>query len=205
MSAVRGISRVEGRAVPVLGDELDTDRIIPARFLKLLTFRDLGQYAFFDARFDELGASLGHPLDDPRFAGATVLLSGRNFGCGSSREHAPQSLYRAGFRAVVAESFAEIFFGNALALGLVCVSLARPDLERLAGRVEAEPELRVAIDLEARRLVAESAAGTETFELAVPEAAREALLEGQFDPLALLRLRPEAVRAVHDRLPYTRW
>lgn len=195
------IGIVEGRCVPVMGDEIDTDRIIPARFLKLLSFRELGPYAFYDARFGESGEPTGHPLDDPRFVGASILLSGRNFGCGSSREHAPQSLYRAGIRAVVAESFAEIFFGNALALGLPCVTLRREALEELAQTVEAAPDTPVTVDIAARQL---TAAG-HTYEMGIPDAAREALLEGQWDPLVLLRQRTNAVQAVYDRLPYTTW
>src|SRR5690606_14986619 len=119
--ALPKIVKVQGRGVYVPGDDIDTDRIIPARFMKCVTFDGLGAYAFYDARFDEQGNSKGHPLDDPRFRGATILLSNSNFGCGSSREHAPQALSKFGIRAIIAESFAEIFFGNATTLGMPCV------------------------------------------------------------------------------------
>ena len=119
------IERVEGQAVHVPGEDIDTDRILPARFLKCVTFEGLGERLFYDARFAPDGSKFDHPLNDPRFAEANVLLADRNFGCGSSREHAPQAIARRGFRAIVAESFAEIFFGNATGLGLPCVSLER--------------------------------------------------------------------------------
>src|SRR5271155_3697611 len=116
--ALEKITRVAGRAVHVPGDDIDTDRIIPARYMKCVTFDGLGEFLFHDVRFDENGRPKAHPLNDPEFQGATILIAGRNFGCGSSREHAPQAIYRSGFRAIVAESFAEIFFGNSTTLGL---------------------------------------------------------------------------------------
>src|SRR5262245_26406704 len=145
--ALAKIEQVTGRAVHVPGEDIDTDRIIPARFLKCVTFDGLGEHLFRDVRFREDGTPTGHPLDDPRFAGATILVAGRNFGCGSSREHAPQSIVKWGFRAIVAESFAEIFFGNSVALGMPCVSLARPELDKLAALVEKKPETEVSVDL----------------------------------------------------------
>jgi len=130
--ALGPITKVSGRAVPVLGDDIDTDRIIPARYLKCVTFDGIGQFAFYDERFDNKGKSKGHPIDNPKFKGANIILSGNNFGCGSSREHAPQAIKRAGFDAIVAESFAEIFFGNALTLGLVCVTMPKEKISELA-------------------------------------------------------------------------
>lgn len=114
------IIQVTGRGVYVPGDDIDTDRIIPARFMKCVTFDGLGEFAFYDERKREDGSDKPYPLNDARFLGASILLSGSNFGCGSSREHAPQALYRYGFRAVLAESFAEIFFGNSTTLGMPC-------------------------------------------------------------------------------------
>ena len=119
------IEHVAGPAVHVPGEDIDTDRIIPARFLKCVTFDGLGEQLFYDVRFAPDGSATGHPLDDPRYARAQVLVADRNFGCGSSREHAPQAIAKRGFRAIVAESFAEIFFGNATAIGLPCVALER--------------------------------------------------------------------------------
>src|SRR6478735_3234953 len=129
--ALAKIERVEGRGVHVPGEDIDTDRIIPARFLKCVTFDGLGEHLFKDVRFRQDGSKTGHPLDDPRFAGATVLVAGRNFGCGSSREHAPQSIAKAGFKAMVAESFAEIFFGNCTTLGIPCVTASREDIAKI--------------------------------------------------------------------------
>src|SRR5699024_10877425 len=117
----QAITSITGRAVYVAGNDIDTDRIIPASYMKCVTFDGLGQYAFHDERFDDDGNSQNHPLDAEKHKGASVLITGRNFGCGSSREHAPQALVRFGFKAIIAENFAEIFFGNSTKLGLVCV------------------------------------------------------------------------------------
>ena len=199
MSAERSVRRVVGRAVPVPGEDMDTDRIIPARFLKAITFDGLGEHAFHDERFDDEGRpTKGHPLDDPRFAGASVLVGGSNFGCGSSREHAPQALYRHGIRAVVAESFAEIFFGNSVTLGLPCVRAARRDLDALAAAVAAEPGLELTIDLEAQRLTA----GALAFPVGLPAGARQVLLDGTFDPLNGLLEARDAARERAQRLGY---
>jgi 3-isopropylmalate/(R)-2-methylmalate dehydratase small subunit len=138
---------IKGRAVPIRGEDIDTDRIIPARFMKSITFEGLGQYLFYDERFDEAGNPKPHPLNDPRYQGATILLVESGFGSGSSREHAPQAIKRAGFKAIIGESFAEIFFGNAIAIGLPAVTLAPEDLAVLFQAVEANPELEVEIDL----------------------------------------------------------
>src|ERR1051325_8039365 len=145
--ALAKITHVRGKGVYVPGDDIDTDRIIPARYLKCVTFDGLGAYAFHDVRFDEQGHSLGHPLDDPRHRGASILVSGRNFGCGSSREHAPQSLFYFGIRAVLAESFAEIFFGNSTTLGIPCVKLSVNDRRAVAEAIERQPAEPIEIDL----------------------------------------------------------
>jgi 3-isopropylmalate/(R)-2-methylmalate dehydratase small subunit len=201
--ALARITSVRGRGVPVPGDDIDTDRIIPARYLKCVTFDGLGAYAFHDVRFDEQGRPKGHPLDDPRFRGASVLVCGKNFGCGSSREHAPQSLYYAGFRAILAEGFAEIFFGNATTLGIPCVRLAAGERAALARAIEAEPEREIEIDLTAAPGPAVRF-GERTFRGEMPEATRRSLVEGQWDPLALLLDGRDAVAQVAARRPALR-
>ena len=188
------IRTLRGFAIPLRGDDVDTDRIIPARYLKAVTFEGLGDHAFEDDRRALAGA---HPFDDPRFEGAAILLVNRNFGCGSSREHAPQALYRRGIRGILGESFSEIFFGNSVALGLPCVTLAREDARALQELVEKEPKTVLEIDLEHRTV----AAGPLRFPFSVPEGAREAFLSGRWDSLGLLLERFEEVRAVASRLP----
>jgi 3-isopropylmalate/(R)-2-methylmalate dehydratase small subunit len=192
------IETVSGRAVYVAGEDIDTDRIIPARFLRCVTFDGLGEHLFADVRFRPDGTKTDHPLNDPRFAGATILIAGRNFGCGSSREHAPQSIAKYGFRAMVAESFAEIFFGNSVALGMPCVSLERANLQALASKVEADPHTTVTIDLREQSV----RAGTSTFPLFIKPGARDALLSGRWDPIGQLLEGADQVRALAASLPY---
>ena len=145
--ALDKITQITAPAVYVTGNDIDTDRIIPARFMKCVTFDGLGAYLFHDVRFDENGAKKEHPLNDPKFAKASILISNANFGCGSSREHAPQALSKYGFRAVIAESFAEIFFGNSTTLGMPCVAVAHDDIVKLTRVVESQPDTAVTIDL----------------------------------------------------------
>jgi 3-isopropylmalate/(R)-2-methylmalate dehydratase small subunit len=196
--ALKKILEVTGTCVPAAGDDVDTDRIIPARYLKCVTFEGLGEFLFYDVRFDENGQLTNFPLNDPRFTGATILIAGRNFGCGSSREHAPQAIYRYGFRAVVAESFAEIFFGNSTTLGIPCVTVSRPDLVRIRQIVEAEPKTAMTIDLieETIRL------GSEELPASILQSARDALIHGRWDPIAdLLEGLPSVEQRV-AQLPY---
>jgi 3-isopropylmalate/(R)-2-methylmalate dehydratase small subunit len=196
------IERVEGRAVHVPGEEIDTDRIMPARFLKCVTFDGLGERLFYDARFAPDGSKLDHPLNDSRFAGASVLVADRNFGCGSSREHAPQAIARHGFRALVAESFAEIFFGNATALGLPCVTLERAWLDDLAARARRRPSMVVTIDLIGKLVHTDDGFRCE---LAIPEGARQALVAGRWDPVGELLEGTDQVRARAAAIPHARW
>ena len=188
--ALAKITQVKGTAAHVPGTDIDTDRIIPARFMKCVTFDGLGEYAFYDVRFDKDGQPKGHPLDDPRFKGASVLLSGSNFGCGSSREHAPQALYRFGIRAIIAESFAEIFFGNCTTLGMPCVCATAEDIAALAAAVETEPTLEVTVDVEKNRVFY----GDQNFTVAMPDSAYEALVSGMWDPIAELLQAKDAVQ-----------
>jgi 3-isopropylmalate/(R)-2-methylmalate dehydratase small subunit len=189
------VTRVDGRGAVLRGDDIDTDRIIPARFLRCVTFDGLGEHAFEDDRKQAKG---NHPLDDERYAGARILVVGRNFGCGSSREHAPQALMRWGFAAFVGESFAEIFFGNCVALGLPAVTLVRAELERLMDAVELDPQQELVLDLAAGTLT--SRAGTQ--KVAMPEGARRQLLEGNWDATAVLLEARDAIQKTAASLPY---
>lgn len=196
--ALDAIEKVSGRAVYVPGADIDTDRIIPARFMKCVTFDGLGQYLFYDMRFTEQGDLRNHPLNDPRFAGATVLLADSNFGCGSSREHAPQALRKHGIQAIIAESFAEIFFGNATTLGMPCVGVGRSGLNALVQAVEVDPGRLVTIDLETCSVIC----GELRCPFTMPSSAREALRRGQWDPIGQLLDGASQVRMVAERLPY---
>jgi len=204
--ALEKISQITGRAVTVPGNDIDTDRIIPARFLKCVTFDTLGEGLFADDRKAASEVGGRHPLDDPRYAGAQILLSGANFGCGSSREHAPQALKKFGIRAVVAENFAEIFFGNATNIGLTCVNATREDIRKLSEAVVADPSLEVTIDLAAQQIrfgdKHDGLGGTETVPLTIREAARDALVNGRWDAIAELLEGSEAVAATAAALPY---
>ena len=187
-----------GRAIPMPGNDIDTDRIIPARYLKQVTFDGLGEAAFIDERAADRAAGRTHPFDDPRFAGGSILLVGRNFGCGSSREHAPQALQRFGIRALVGESFAEIFAGNCTVLGIPAVRAAGADLERLQALVAADPATEVTVDLEGGQV----SAGPLRCAARLPEGARHALVRGTWDSTTLLLANRERIRAAAARLPY---
>jgi 3-isopropylmalate/(R)-2-methylmalate dehydratase small subunit len=189
------IERIEGRACVLRGDDIDTDRIIPARFLRAITFDGLGEHAFEDDRRQAKG---DHPLDDERFAGASILIVGANFGCGSSREHAPQALMRAGFRAFIGASFAEIFAGNCTALGLPYAQLEADDLAALMDSVTLDPEQAVVLDLRARSVT--SRAGTVAAK--IPDGVRRQLLEGSWNATQVLLDAGDAIEATSARIPY---
>ena len=196
--ALDKITSVTGRGVFVAGDDIDTDRIIPARFMKCVTFDDLGQYMFYDVRFFEDGTEKKHVLNDPRHRGASILISGVNFGCGSSREHAPQALYRAGFRAVIAESFAEIFFGNSVTLGMPCVEASAESLRTLVAAIQSDPDAEIMIDVENETVTV----GGEVHQVVVRSTAKHALAAGRWDPIAELLEADAAITATAARLPY---
>lgn len=196
--SIPSITQVSGTAVYVPGADIDTDRIIPARFLKCVTFDDLAEGMFHDVRFDSQGNSLGHPIDDPRFAGASVMLAGPNFGCGSSREHAPQSIYRSGFRAIIAVSFAEIFFGNSTGIGMPCVCAPMEEIEKIVQAVEQDPATEVKIDLESMQV----SYGDVTVPVTMPDSAREALLSARWDPIGELLENESSVAQCAGALPY---
>jgi 3-isopropylmalate/(R)-2-methylmalate dehydratase small subunit len=192
------IHQIRSRAVPVRGNDIDTDRIIPARFMKTVSFDSLGQHVFHDVRWDSSGKPLGHPFDSPSYRGAGILLANRNFGCGSSREHAPQALAAWGIRAVVAESLAEIFAGNCTAIGIPTAQVEPEAAEALLRLAETRPEAELVLDLEALRLQA----GGRSFPLRMPEARRKVFLTGSWDTVGLLLEGRGAVQAVASRLPY---
>ena len=194
--AVRAVT--VGRAIPLSGNDIDTDRIIPARYLKAITFDGLGEAAFIDERAAEQAAGRTHPLDDERWAGGSILLVRRNFGCGSSREHAPQALQRFGIRALVGESFAEIFSGNCTVLGIPAVRAAAADLERLQALVEQDPSTEVTVDLEAQTVTA----GALQCPATLPEGARHALVRGTWDSTTLLLAGRDRIAATAGQLPY---
>jgi len=196
--ALEKITTVTGKGVHVPGSDIDTDRIIPARFMKCVTFDGLGDYLFYDVRHEEDGSLKEHPLNDQRFAEASILLSGINFGCGSSREHAPQALYRAGFRGVIAQSFAEIFFGNCATLGVPCVIASADDIRRIADAVEADPSLEITVDVES----CEVRYGGETIPVEVPSTARDAFLSAHWDPIGELLEGETEVADTVSKLDY---
>ncbi|HEY8932271.1 MAG TPA: 3-isopropylmalate dehydratase small subunit [Rariglobus sp.] len=196
--ALAKITQVTGRAVNVPGNDIDTDRIIPARFMKCVTFDGLGEFVFFDVRHDPQGNKIDHPIDRPQHKGATILLSGANFGCGSSREHAPQAISKAGFKAIIAENFAEIFFGNSTTLGMPCVTASREDIAKIAAAVEKDPQTEVTIDL----VKLEARFAGQSVKIAQRETARDALVNGRWDAIGELIDGLPQVKATAAKLPY---
>jgi len=188
------ITAVSGRGIPLLLDDIDTDRIIPARYLRCVTFEGLGEHAFEDDRKQDPN----HPFDNPRYKGAAVLIAGRNFGCGSSREHAPQALIRWGIKAVVAESFAEIFFGNCTSNGVPAVTASTEDLRKLAAVIEADPQATVTVDLVAGRI----GAGSVSVPCTMQTGAKQALVTGNWDFLGQLVDAAAEVKTKAASIPY---
>ncbi|MFN9622435.1 MAG: 3-isopropylmalate dehydratase small subunit [Cyanobacteriota bacterium] len=198
------VRRHRGRAVAVVGSDIDTDRIIPARFLKCVTFEGLATGAFADDRAERSGHADGpHPFDRPEHQGASVLVVNRNFGCGSSREHAPQSLMRWGIRAVIGESFAEIFFGNCLALGIPCLSASGEAVAAIQEAVAADPGTVLELDLESLEVTLESeAAGENRWPLHLDPGPRSMLVSGQWDGTSQLLSHGPQLANTARRLPY---
>jgi 3-isopropylmalate/(R)-2-methylmalate dehydratase small subunit len=192
------IEEVRGRVLVLRGDDIDTDRIIPARFLKVVTFEGLEAAVFADDRQEAARAGGVHPFDDPARAGARILLVNANFGCGSSREHAPQALLRRGLRAIVGVSFAEIFFGNAVAIGLPCLTVSPEDNATLMASADAHPQADCAVDLGALAVRLEGL----QVEARMPETGRAALRSGAWDLTALLLAEYGQVERVASALPY---
>ncbi|MES2696755.1 MAG: 3-isopropylmalate dehydratase small subunit [Verrucomicrobiota bacterium] len=196
--ALEKITHITGRAVCVPGNDIDTDRIIPARFMKCVTFDGLGEFLFYDVRKNSDGTDKPHPLNEARFKGAKILLSGANFGCGSSREHAPQAIHKYGFKAVVAENFAEIFFGNCTTLGIPCATASREDIAKITAAIEKDPQTEVVVDVAKQEI----RFGGQTVKADVRPAARDALVNGRWDPIGELLDGTAAVKATGAKLPY---
>jgi 3-isopropylmalate/(R)-2-methylmalate dehydratase small subunit len=198
MSEIVKITNVKGTAVTIRGNDIDTDRIIPARYLKEVTFARMGEYPFFDERFDEAGNQKPHPLNDPKYKGASLLFVNKNFGCGSSREHAPQALYRYGIHAIVGESFAAIFAGNCTMMGVPTVTVAPGDIDKLMQAVEKDPRAIFTLDIEAKTV----SYGEHKIAVDLPETYRSALTSGSWDSTALLRANLNEVKKTAAKLPY---
>jgi len=188
------ITSVTGRGLPLRGDDLDTDRIMPARFLRAVTFDGLERHLFEDDR----ATDPAHPFDNPQYHGASILVVNSNFGCGSSREHAPQGLARYGIKAIVGESFSEIFLGNAAVLGVPCLTADAAAVRSLQGLIEQTPETAIDVRIDTGVVTA----GSVRVEADLPHALRDAFVSGQWNPTALLLDRFDEVRAVAARLPY---
>jgi 3-isopropylmalate/(R)-2-methylmalate dehydratase small subunit len=193
-------TQITGTAVALPGNDIDTDRIIPARFLRCVTFDGIGVHAFADDRKQLADAGQKHPFDQASFQDATVLVTNRNFGCGSSREHAPQALMRwnKGIQAIVGESFAEIFFGNCVVLGIPCLVAAQTDINALLAAVQADPTLSVTVDVEKQ----EVRFGGKAFKATMPDGPREQLTSGQWDTTAELLAGKDAIQSTAQKLPY---
>jgi 3-isopropylmalate/(R)-2-methylmalate dehydratase small subunit len=198
MSEIKKIVKVEGSAVPMRGNDIDTDRIIPARYLKEVTFARMGEYPFYDERFDAAGRKKDHPFNDPEYKGAAILFVNKNFGCGSSREHAPQALHRFGIKAIVGESFAAIFAGNCTMMGVPTVTVGASQIEQLMKSVEESPRTQYTVDLESKTI----SFGDKKIAIDLPETYRTALTAGSWDSTALLRANLEQVRKTAAKLPY---
>jgi 3-isopropylmalate/(R)-2-methylmalate dehydratase small subunit len=198
MNEIVKITKVTGTAVPIKSNDIDTDRIIPARYLKEVTFARMGDYPFFDERFDAAGKKKDHPINDPEYQGASILFVNKNFGCGSSREHAPQALYRFGIQAIVGESFAAIFAGNCTIMGVPTVTVSTKEMEQLMKSVEDNPRTEYTVNLETKTL----SYGNVNIAIDLPETYRKALTTGSWDSTGLLRANLEQVRRTASKLPY---
>jgi 3-isopropylmalate/(R)-2-methylmalate dehydratase small subunit len=198
MSEIVKITKISGTAVPIRGNDIDTDRIIPARYLKEVTFARMGEYPFFDERYDGSGKKKDHPFNDPEYKGAAILFVNKNFGCGSSREHAPQALYRFGIQAIVGESFAAIFAGNCTIMGVPTVTVGAKEIEQLMKGVADNPRTEYTVDLESKTI----AYAGQKIAVDLPETYRTALTTGSWDSTTLLRANLEQVKNTAAKLPY---
>ncbi|MBW4655082.1 MAG: 3-isopropylmalate dehydratase small subunit [Kaiparowitsia implicata GSE-PSE-MK54-09C] len=192
------VTTLTGRGIPLTGNDIDTDRIIPARFLKCVTFDGLGAHAFEDDRIQRQGE---HPFDQPQYQGAEVLVVNRNFGCGSSREHAPQAIAKWGIKALIGESFAEIFFGNCVAMGIPCLTASEADVKALQGAIATNPQRTVTVDLTTMTATCDDL----SIPLHMGDGPRQMFLSGSWDATGQLVAQADQIRTTAANLPYTRW
>ncbi|MGV2829833.1 3-isopropylmalate dehydratase small subunit [Myxosarcina sp. GI1(2024)] len=192
------IKRISGRGVAVVGNDIDTDRIIPARFLRCVTFDGLGKNAFED---DRASAAGNHPFDLPQYRDANILVVNNNFGCGSSREHAPQALAKWGIQAIVGESFAEIFLGNCIAIGVPCVVATSEAIERLQEILAENPQAAMTVDLETMQVTCDAL----SVSVEMNRGSRQMFLEGTWDNCGQLTANANAIRTAASKLPYLNW
>jgi 3-isopropylmalate/(R)-2-methylmalate dehydratase small subunit len=191
------ITAVQGTAIPLPGNDVDTDRIIPARYLRSVTFEGLGAEVFKDERFNDDGSLKAHPFNEEKYAGAAILIVGRNFGCGSSREHAPQAIMRSGIKAIIGESFGEIFAGNCTSIGIPVCTADEQTIDELQKLVQNNPQLNFDLDLEAQTL----SSAEKSVAVDINPAVKTALLGGTWNTLDELLQNEAAIEEVHQRLP----
>ena len=192
------VDHVSGTGIPLRGNDIDTDQVIPARFMKVVTFDGLGEFAFFDQRFDDEDNPKDHPMNEERFRDASVMVVNSNFGCGSSREHAPQALMRWGIDALIGESFAEIFAGNCLALGIPTVTADHETVDALQRWVDDNPDGEIEIDVDSETITY----GSNEISVTVDDGQRKALVDGIWDTTALMKANQQAIQETADSLPY---
>jgi len=197
----RLITVIEGMGIPLRGNDIDTDRIIPSRFMKCVTFDGLGEYVFYDQRFDDKKNLKEHPFNDQKYKNGSILIVNKNFGCGSSREHAPQSLLKFGIKAIIGESFAEIFAGNCMALGIPTVTASEDDVEDLMTAVEEILDTMITIDLNKKTVKYNNT----LFHVNIPESSRLSLVKGTWDTIALLLDNRAEIEKTADKIPYLSW
>jgi len=193
---MRAIERISGKGIVIRGNDIDTDRIIPARFMKCVSFDGLGAFVFNDERSDESGKK--HPFDDSRWAGNPVLVTNSNFGCGSSREHAPQALKDYGIRAIIGETFAQIFAGNCFSLGIPALSLEKAEIAILQALIETKPDTAILVDIKKKIVSADAS----NWDFSMPESQRKALLDGTWDSMAVLAAAEKEIAELASSLPY---
>ena len=192
------IKEIVGKGIVVRGNDIDTDRIIPARFLKEITFENMEKYLFYDERFDEKGNKKNHPFNEEKYKGASILAVNKNFGCGSSREHAPQSLMRWGIKAVIGESFGDIFSGNCSMIGLPAVIVSKNDIEKIMEFIESNPNKEINIDIESKEIIFDSS----RINLEINDSMRKSFIDGTWDTISLMLNAKKEIKKTIERLPY---